>query len=308
MEETLEDPVPGRPVTSRDIADVTEEIRDSPGGRAWEVDVELDLGAKKWRPSAVARDGKRLLYVYLQEDLPRFVKDRLVLAREVGVAVVVALPLVSLFKSDVVEFLVSLEAEVLVIDDYAASQRLVSRAILIALADVGVPMAPASRREICRSVLSRMTDGTAQERGRRLEALLAFLFSQVADLKVIERNYRTETEEIDLVLQIDSFSPRSWQSPGMPFILVEAKNRVEKASQQVMSVLLTKLQTKRGTSRIAFLVSLAGFTEDARMQELRFSTQDLCVVMIGRSELETLAEADDLDLTLETFVNHALLR
>lgn len=308
MDEILDDPILGRSVTSEDVADVVEEIRSSPGGKCWKLGVELDLGAKKWRPSAVTGDQKRLLYIYLQEELPRFVRDRLDLARKLDIAVVIALPLASLFKDDIVELLVKLDAEVLVIDDYVASKRFVSRATLIALADVGVPLSPDLRRTVCRIVLDRMSEGTAQERGRRLEALLAFLFSQVADLKVIERNYRTETEEIDLVLQVDNFSPRSWQRPGMPFILVEAKNRVEKASQQVMSVLLTKLQTKRGTSRIAFLVSLAGFTEEARMQELRFSTQDLCVVMIGRSELTDLAVADDLDDALETLVNHALLR
>tara|TARA_R110002124_G_scaffold211644_1_gene377882 strand:- start:842 stop:1807 length:966 start_codon:yes stop_codon:yes gene_type:complete len=308
VNEILDDTESGRTVSAKDVEKVTDQICASPDGARWRRDVELELGPKKWRPSAVSVDRARLLYVYLQDELPRFVADRLRLATSRQVAVTVALPITSLFKPDVIELLVDLEAEVLVVDDYIADRRLVPRPILLALADVEVPISPASRQKIYRSIWGRIGEGTAQQRGYRLEALLAFLFSQVQDLKVIERNYRTETEEIDLVLQVDNFSPRVWQRPGVPFILVEAKNRADKASQQVMSVLLTKLQTKRGTSRIAFLVSLAGFTEDAKLQELRFSTQDVCVVMIDRAELESLMESEDLDDSLEALVRRALLR
>lgn len=308
VDEILDDPRRGRFISSKDIEDLAQEIVASPAGGAWEVDVELNLGVKKWRPSAVSADRRRLLYVYLQDELPRFVSDRLRLAASRDLGITIALPIASLFRPDVIALLVDLDAEVLITDDYVEARRLVPRAVLIALAEVEVPISPETRRAICLAVWSRIEAGTSQEKGRRLEALLAFLFSQVRDLKVIERNYRTETEEIDLVLQVDNFSSRVWQRPGVPFILVEAKNRADKASQQVMSVLLTKLQTKRGTSRIAFLVSLAGFTEDAKLQELRFSTQDICVVMIGREELFSLIEADDLDDALEALVRRALLR
>lgn len=308
VEEILDDLVAGRRVSSEDSERVADAICAAPNGKDWERRVELDLKDKKWCPPAVSKDRKRLLYVYLQDELPRYVRERLELASSQGIAVVVALPIASLYKLDVVSLLVDLEAEVLVVDDYTVEHRSVSRTVLSALAEIGVPLSPEDRQTICRTVWSRIADGTAQERGRRLEALLAFLFSQVRDLKVIERNYRTETEEIDLVLQVDNFSRRSWQRSGMPFILVEAKNRIEKASQQVVSVLLAKLLGKRGTTRIAFLVSLAGFTDDARMQELRFAAQELCVVMIGRAEMEKLIEAEDLDGALETLVSHALLR
>jgi len=308
VEEILDDPMSGRRVRAKDIEEVTDAIIRAPGGTFWERDVELTLLDKKWRPTAVSNDRERLLYVFLQEELPRFVADRLLRARSLPMRITVALPLASLFRPEVIELLADLDADVLVVDDYVVAKRFVARPLLVALADVEVPISPELRKSMLGTVWTRIEQGTPQERGRRLETLLAFLFSQVRDLKVVERNYRTETEEIDLVLQVDNFSPRVWQAPGVPFILVEAKNRAEKASQQVMSVLLTKLQTKRGTSRIAILVSLAGFTEDARLQELRFSTQDVCVVMIGSEELEALLKAEDLDEALEEQVRRALLR
>lgn len=308
MEDPLVETGFGKGVDSRDIDSTITAVCSSPEGKDWQRDVAVTLGDKKWRPSAVSNDRRRLLYVFLQQELPRFAKDRLLLAAPCGMAVTVALPIAALFKPDVTNFLVDIDADVLVVDDYVEHRRLKPRSILIALTDVGVPLSPGFRREISRRAWERVGEGSPQERGRRLEALLAFLFAQVNDLRVVERNYRTDTEEIDLVLQADNFSPRVWQKPGVPFMLVEAKNRAEKASQQMMSVLLTKLQTNRGTSRIAFLVSLAGFTEDARLQELRFSSQDMCVVMIGREGLESLIEAEDLDDSLETMVRHALMR
>ncbi|MGP9695103.1 restriction endonuclease [Brachybacterium sp. AOP25-B2-12] len=308
VEEIVEEPSRGRPVGVADVEEAAARIFASTSGRDWAADTELDLGAKRWKPSAVSDDGARLLYVFLQEELPRYVRERLKLAAERGIRPTLALNLPSLFKSDIVELLVSVDADVIVLDDYVESRQLDPRSVLVVLADVEVPVSPDLRRSVAKTVWSRISDGTSQEKGRRLEALLAFTFAQIRDLKVVERNYRTETEEIDLVLQIDNFSTRVWQKSGVPFILVEAKNRSDKASQPMVSTLITKLQTKRGTSRIAVLVSLAGFTDDARMQELRFSTQDLCVVMIDRAQLEILLAADDVDGEFERLVRQALLR
>ena len=216
--------------------------------------------------------------------------------------------LASLSKPDIIELLVSIDANVIVLDDYDVSRQLESRPLLTALADIEVPVSPELRRNIAKTVLERIENGSPQQKGRRLESLLAFTFSQVGDLKVVERNYRNETEEIDLVLQVNKISSRCWQKPGHPFILVEAKNRADKATQSTVSGLITKLQTKRNTAKIAFLISLAGFTKDAQMQELRFSTQDICITMIDRHQLETILTAEDLDKELDSIVRKALLR
>ena len=308
MNEVLEEPSRGRPVGIMDVDAAAKRIFESEGGQDWVPGVELDLGSKRWRPNAVSTDGTELLYVFLADQLPRFVRDRLALAAEVGIQSTLALNLASLFNPSIVELLVAVDADVIVLDDYVSSRQLNPRPLLAALADVEVPVSPDLRRNIANVVWDRIADGTAYRKGKRLEALLAFIFAQIRDLKVVERNYRNQTEEIDLVLQIDNFSSRVWQKSGVPFILVEAKNRADKASQPMVSSLVTKLQTKRGNARIAFLVSLAGFTDDARMQELRFSTQDICVVMIDRLQLESLLAAANIDEQLEVLVRQAMLR
>lgn len=308
MNEILEEPSRGRPVGIMDVDAAAKRIFESESGQDWVPGVELDLGSKRWRPNAVSTDDTKLLYVFLADQLPRFVRDRLALAAEVGIQSTLALNLASLFNPSIVELLVAVDADVIVLDDYVSSRQLNPRPLLAALADVEVPVSPDFRRNIANVVWDRIADGTAYRKGKRLEALLAFIFAQIRDLKVVERNYRNETEEIDLVLQIDNFSSRVWQKSGVPFILVEAKNRADKASQPMVSSLVTKLQTKRGNARIAFLVSLAGFTDDARMQELRFSTQDICVVMIDRLQLESLLAAANIDEQLEELVRQAMLR
>ena len=308
VDEIVDEPSRGRPVGIVDVDAAAERIYASDKGQDWAPDVELDLGSKRWKPNAVSKDGRRLLYVFLPDQLPRFVRDRLDLAAQMGIKPTLALNLASLFKPEIVELLVGVDADVIVLDDYDTTKQLTPRPLLAALADVEVPVSPDLRRSVASVVWNRIGDGTAHEKGQRLEALLAFTFAQARDLTVVERNYRHETEEIDLVLQIDNFSSRVWQKSGVPFILVESKNRADKASQPMVSSLITKLQTKRGTARIAVLVSLAGFTDDARMQELRFSTQEICVVMIDRSQLESILSADDVDEALEVLVRQARLR
>ena len=308
MDDFLDTPRTATPVNAVDVEVVLDEICANDLDLGWTRDVEIDLGAKRWRPSAVAADQSSILYVLLLSEFPAFVVERLRLCRAAGMDICVALSVSALFQADVLELLVELEAEVLVVDDYNRERQREKRHILTALADIEVPLSAEVRRRIGSHLWSRLGCGSSQEKGRRLEGLLAFLFSQVRDLKVVERNYRNETEEIDLVLQVDNVSPRVWQNPGVPFILVEAKNRADKASQAMVSLLITKLQTKRGASKIGILVSIGGFTDDAKIQELRFSTENICVVMIDGAGVEALLGSEDLDDALEVLVRRALLR
>lgn len=308
MDDLVEEPTPGMPVSADDVERVLAEIRSADRKPKWQPNVELVLGTRRWRPPAVSADRSRLLYVCLLPELPRYVAERLQLAAKDGIQVTVALPISTLYSQSVVATLASVDADVMVIDDFRAARRYKRRHVLAAMADVEVPVDVTVRQSIGRVVSSRLDVGTKQERGKRFEGLLAFIFSQIGDLRVVERNYRNKTEELDIVLQIDSISNRAWHESGVPFIIVEAKNWKDKVPQTVVSTLITKLQTKRSTAKIALLVSMGGFTEDARLQELRFSAQKLCVAMIDKSDVLTLIEADDLDDQLEVLVRRALLR
>lgn len=295
-------------ISAMQVSELVSEINERDSRLDWNSNVELDLGASKWRPPAVSGDSTRVLYFCASNEIPKYVRKRLTAATEKGIRPVIALHVPTLYVPDVLSTLAEIDADVYVLDDIKEDRRFRSRHVLAAMADIEVPASPDLRREIGSQVLARLGQGSNNRKGERLEALLAFLFAQVSDLRVVARNYRNETEEIDLVLQIDNFSQRVWQRPGMPFILVESKNTAEKASQPMMSTLITKIQTKRGSVRLGILVSPAGFTEDARAQEMRFSSQDICVPMIDQDGLDRLIRAVDLDAELEDIIRSALLR
>ncbi|WP_242086463.1 YraN family protein [Microbacterium lacticum] len=301
--ETLEDaPVD---VDTRVADDALRMVIEGDVKRRWRPGIDIDLGAASWRPHA-ANNAGAVLHVATLEALPRWVARRILGAAASSHAVHVAITLSALYTADWRELLTRADARVYVVDDRDKSMRTKRRHVLAALADLQIPVSPDERRLLGKLALDMMKTGSAQDKGARLEALLAFLFSQVTDYRVVERNYRNSTQEIDIVLQIDSFSTRIWQVPGRPLILVEAKNRSERTDSATFAVLVNKVRTKRKSVKFAFLVAMEGFTEDAKRESLRHSTSNLCVVMLAALDVQALVEADDLDAKLETLVRRAL--
>jgi len=301
--DALSDPVPD--VDNGVIPEILNGIVKKDRKRKWVVGKELRLDGRAWRPSATnAHD--EVLHVTALGTLPRWVDRRLRAAARQR-TVYVALPLSALYTREWRRLLVSTDAFVYVIDDDNERLRTKRRHVLAALADLQIPVSPDERIALASSTLDNLDAGTAQLKGARLEALLAFLFGQVSDFRVVHRNYRNRTQEIDLVLQLDGYSSRIWHIPGTPLLLVEAKNRGEKADPATYSVFLNKMRTKRNNVRYGFLVATAGFSEDARRESLRYSTGKHCIVMLGPSELRTLVEARDIDSALEGLVRAAVL-
>jgi Restriction endonuclease len=289
-----------------DVDLVVLQIQERNKPRNWVREQSIDLGGRRWRPSAVSESGEHILYVALGNEIPNYVADRLRAATGAGFQVVVAIPLAALYTPSTLEVLADVDADVYVFGD-PRTESLQSMHFMAAIAELGVPVESNLRRSIGVAVLARLDTGTAHQKGRRMEALLAFLFAQVGDLRVVERNYDTETQEIDLVLQVDNISNRVWRHL-MPFILVEAKNTAEPAGQPIVSLMIHKVRTKRGTCKIGVIVSRNGFTSDARAEEMRISESENCVVLLDGNHLAELVAAADLDDALETFVRRAMLR
>src|SRR5207245_466731 len=98
--------------------------------------------------------------------------------------------------------------------------------------------------------------------------------SQVEDFYIAEVNLRTQTEELDVVVQQRATQGRCWATIGAPFILVEAKNWKENVDQREVSILRTKMQGRRQTVRIGLMFAASDFTVDAKQQELRFAAEN----------------------------------
>lgn len=300
----------GYTIFSTDVDQVVEDILSCNSEVYWSKNEEIALGRVSWRPNAVSIDGSRLLYVAGSIGLPPYVKERLRLAVENGVRPVIALTIRSLRQHDVIALLLELDSDVVILDSRIDGSLLKACSVFEAVVDNNLLVPGEVRRCVVEIVWDLLRSGSPQAKGARLEGVLAFVFSQIPELSVTDSNYRNETEEIDLVLQVRDSGSGIGLLAEKPLLLVEAKNRKEKADQQVISVLMSKLETKRDSAKIGIVVSLSGFTADARNHELRYSAshQGRCVVMIDDMQLKALFVEDDLSRAFETLLREALIR
>lgn len=227
-------------------------------------------------------------------------------AVEAGYRVHVILELADLYRADAVRQLAAIDAFVHVIDAPHFSK---PGHVLAVMGDLQVPVDPSLRTEIAKETWNRIGEGETWVRGTRFEALLAFLLGQVADFRVVSRNYTTDTEEIDILLQIDNFSSRCWLESGVPFLLVEAKNWDDEVPQKEVTVFLGKILTKRGRARIGLLFARKGFTGAADLQETKLGQkEEIVVALVGPDTLLEWIEREDGDEYLEDVVRDAMLR
>lgn len=125
-------------------------------------------------------------------------------------------------------------------------------------------------------------------KGRALEDFAARLFSRV--FKVVERNLRTETEELDIVLEYAGGDPIWARSPT---ILVECKNWSSPVPQHEVSTLCTK--ARLNTAELCFVVSPSGFTADAQTQARDIQMRDeLIIVLLSGEDIEAFLAGDEV--------------
>jgi hypothetical protein len=302
-EEGLDSATPER----SDIAAIAASVRGA--DRRWEPSDAIDLASVSWKPDLVREEPRAVLHVHLADFLRPYMVKRLTEAWGAGYDVHVALPLSELYKDEVVLALARIDAQAATCDGDRITDSF--KSILTLVTDRGIRYSPEFRRSAAQIALDMSRQpASAHIKGRRFEAVLLFLLGQIQDFRVVEHNYSTATEELDGVVQQGTTHGRVWGTLATPFILLEAKNWNDPVTQEVVSILLTKMRGKRGTCRIAVLCGANGFTSDARDQELRFSGDPagLTIAFVGPEELDSWVQADDGDEYLEKLVRRAMLR
>lgn len=274
----------------------------------WKSGQSLTLGSKRWQPSLLRKVGARrsLLHIHVAERLRGYAEERMILAFEQGIEIHVALSLRKLYDEYLLSKLAAVDPLVHIIDEPLLEK---PPRLLACLADHQIVLPPATRQVLATAghTISQ-APGTNDQKGKRLEALVAFLASQVDDFRVIERNFRTRTGEIDIVVQQRATSGRLWTTLGAPLILIEAKNRKEPISQQMVAAFRSKMQTSRGGVRLGIMVAAAHVTQDASIHELKFATENLTIAFITKRELDDWIASDDHDGWLEQHFSRAMLR
>jgi len=306
QEETLL-AVPERGPEREDIDRVTGNIRTADG--AWHAAEPAPYGAYRWRPDLARDDIPAVLHVHLAERLRPYMLERLTAAFESGHEIHLALPLSRLYDEELLCAIHELDPQIHVIRSDTL-ECAAPAALLTTLCERRVQVTPKARTLLAAKVVELSQAGdSAQLRGRRYEAAVAFLLSQVDDFDVVERNLRTDTEELDAVVQQRATQGRVWSGLGAPLILVEAKNWKEPVSQKEASAFRVKLDGRRGVVRLGLMFGASGFTSDALDQELRFASDELTIAFVRPEELAEWICADDGgDNFIETLVRRAMLR
>jgi hypothetical protein len=292
-------------VSAENLDDIAEKIRGAQPH--WKTGEVLDFGGVRWRPHLIEPEEKAVLHVQGTERMRSFLTTRMRAAKEAGYRVVVAADLAALFNAEIVEFLGLIDAEVILADgDFEAEPLL----LVTLLAIKSIKVTPAVRAVVGEYLWRTRRDGaTNYARGRRFEALVTFLLSQIDDFEIYERNLRADTDELDVVVRVRRIEGRLWCESGVPFVLVEAKNYAKDgAPQKDLSLLITKLQSRRGRARLGLLISATGASQDASLQELKLAFTQFTIVVIGPEDIEGWIKANDADDYLDRLIGKAMLR
>jgi hypothetical protein len=128
---------------------------------------------------------------------------------------------------------------------------------------------------------------TKDAKGKSLEHLMRLLFEAVEEFTVRECNARTETEEIDLVL--DNKSKQSpWDREGA-LILVECKNWSKPCGKNEVTLFESKVKNRRDRCTVGFFIAWGGFADTAGTELLRSSRESWAIVLLEGSRVREAA-------------------
>ena len=265
----------------------------------------LTYGSVNWRPDFVRDSG--VICLLSGDDIPKYIARRIRAAAGDQYDVTCAATLEILTNNENIELLMEADASIIFVVDNGQIRK--SKKLLKVLAEQEITLGSDLRRrlvelglEYCRLAKS------SHEKGKRLEDLTHFLFSQVSDFRVLKCNWKTRNEELDCVIQVRSFSSdRCWAVLGSPYLVVEAKNRAEKTEQETVSKLRSVMDGKRNTCRIGFIISISGFTSGARDQVLRFATEDNIFVLLEPEDILEWSSSEDYEEKLDEITSKAIL-
>lgn len=132
-------------------------------------------------------------------------------------------------------------------------------------------------------------------KGTCLEAFAVSLLSDVQGLSIEEKNLRTPTAELDLVVR-NGVSGAFWGSLGSPLIFVECKNWQRPVDARESRVLESKMRDRGRLARLGILLSTSGFTTACVHHALEVARDGPLLVTIDSDDVHRLL----VDPTLET--------
>jgi len=126
------------------------------------------------------------------------------------------------------------------------------------------------------------------KKGKLLEELFLQLIAIDGNLVLVNHNVRTQSEEIDIVLEPHMSSP-FWSRIAPPMILLECKNWKNKVSAKEVRNFAGKIENRpKMLCRIGFLIATNGFTKDAQKELLGYRARDFIIATVTGVDITKL--------------------
>lgn len=140
-------------------------------------------------------------------------------------------------------------------------------------------------------IVSSDSERTAKEKGDALELLVeAVLRTEEPELVVVEKNLRTDVEEVDLVVT-NSLNDPFWIAHRSPLLLIECKNWSARVGIDELRVFESKIKDRGALCRVGIFVGLSGFTEPFLKRLRAFHAADGVIFAVDGNDLEKLIAA-----------------
>jgi CheY-like chemotaxis protein len=166
---------------------------------------------------------------------------------------------------------------------------------------------PADLEKELRSSWQQARHETDRHRkGRLLETTLRLLFQTLPGLSNVRTNFRSEAEELDLVVRNESTDPLLVREGSL--WLVECKNWSRAVDPKEVTAFRAKLRDRFTRTRLGLFVAIGGFTENVGKVLSRQSNEPELVLTVDGAELTAWIEATDRVEWLKSHLERALLR
>lgn len=166
---------------------------------------------------------------------------------------------------------------------------------------------PADIESALRTTWARArTETNRQQKGALLEQTLTLLFRTLPGLGRLRSNWRSDVEEIDLVVSNESTDPLLSREGSL--WLVECKNWSKPVDPQEVTVFRSKLKERFGRVRLGLFIAVGGFTKNVQPVMDRMSNERELLVLIVGDQLAAWIDASDRVAWLKHRIEEAMLR
>lgn len=145
-----------------------------------------------------------------------------------------------------------------------------------------------------------------QRKGGLLEQTLKLLFHTMPGLEHVNTNWRSEVEELDLVVRNES--PDPVLSKEGSIWLVECKNWSSRVGPNEIRVLRDKLRSRHGRAPFGIFVAAGGFTSNVTTVLQQQSNEPELIVAIDGVQLDAWIQSTDRVAWLKERLQGAILR